>query len=65
MSMCERGYLRRQGIFDADYTADMIEEYLLTGDAGPATGANYSKLTWSFFIFQQWYRCHVEQQERI
>lgn len=60
LSMCERGYLRRQGIFDANYTADMIESYLLTGDGGPATGANYSKLTWSFFIFQQWYQCYME-----
>ena len=49
-------YLKKQEIFDAEYVSDMIEGYLLTGDAGPATGANYSKLAWSFFVFQQWYR---------
>ncbi|MDE6883875.1 MAG: asparagine synthase (glutamine-hydrolyzing) [Lachnospiraceae bacterium] len=49
-------YLKKQDIFDAEYVSDMIEGYLLTGDAGPATGANYSKLAWSFFVFQQWYR---------
>lgn len=53
--MCSREYLRKQGIFHADYVADMIESYLINGDGGPATGANYSKLTWSFFAFQQWY----------
>lgn len=49
-------YLLRQGIFDAKYTSDMIQSYIRTGDAGPATGANYSKLAWSFFIFQQWHQ---------
>lgn len=48
-------YLDRQGIFDAKYVSDMIGAYIKTGDAGPATGANYSKLAWSFFVFQQWY----------
>ena len=60
VSMCDRDFLRRQGIFDADYTADMIEAYLKTGDGGPATGANYSKLTWSFFTFQQWYEQYMK-----
>lgn len=58
VDMCNRDFLKQQGIFDADYTADMIENYLLTGDGGPATGANYSKLTWSFFVFQQWYQAY-------
>ncbi len=48
-------YLNRQGIFDAEYVSKLIHDYILTGDAGPATGANYSKLSWSFFVFQQWY----------
>lgn len=55
LDMCSRDYLRKQGIFDADYVADMIEDYIRTGDGGPATGTNYSKLSWSFFVFQQWY----------
>ncbi len=59
LAMCSRDYLKRQGIFDPDFTADMIEGYLRTGDGGPATGANYSKLSWSFFIFQQWYACYI------
>ncbi len=49
-------FLKRQNIFDAEYVSDMIGQYVKTGDAGPATGANYSKMTWSFFVFQQWYQ---------
>lgn len=61
--MCNRDYLKKQGIFNADYVADMIEDYMRTGDAGPATGANYSKLSWSFFTFQQWYHKYFEQEQ--
>ena len=49
-------YLKKQDVFDAAYTSEMIQSYVKTGDAGPATGANYSKLSWSFFVFQQWYQ---------
>ncbi|MCR5344039.1 MAG: asparagine synthase (glutamine-hydrolyzing) [Butyrivibrio sp.] len=48
-------FLKNQGIFDAEYTSRFIRNYLEKGDGGPATGANYSKLSWSFFNFQQWY----------
>lgn len=52
-------YLKKQDIFDAKYVSDMIGAYIRTGDAGPATGANYSKLAWSFFVFQQWYNRYI------
>ena len=51
-------FLKRQNIFDAAYVSDMIGRYVETGDAGPATGENYSKLAWSFFVFQQWYQTY-------
>lgn len=63
MDMCSREYLKNQGIFDGDFVADMIEDYMQKGDGGPATGENYSKLSWSFFIFQQWYHKYVEQEQ--
>lgn len=53
--MCNREYLVKQGIFDADFVANMVEAYLEKGDGGPATGANYSKLVWSLFAFQKWH----------
>ncbi|MCR5404731.1 MAG: asparagine synthase (glutamine-hydrolyzing) [Butyrivibrio sp.] len=48
-------FLNRQGIFDADYVSRFVNNYIVKGDGGPATGANFSKICWSFFIFQQWY----------
>ncbi|TCL59416.1 asparagine synthase (glutamine-hydrolysing) [Kineothrix alysoides] len=56
LSYSEKDYLEKQGIFDSAYVSNMIREYIKTGDGGPATGANYSKLSWSFFIFEQWYQ---------
>ena len=54
-SFADRAFLARQGIFDTDYVNGLLERYLRTGDAGPSTGANFSRVVWSFFIFQQWY----------
>ena len=59
VDMIDRDFLVRQGIFDSDYLINMITDYLQNGDGGPATGRNYSKLTWSYFVFQQWYRHYV------
>lgn len=56
LAYSEKDYLERQGIFDSEYVSGMIREYVKTGDGGPATGRNYSKLSWSFYIFEQWYR---------
>lgn len=57
--MCSGAFLRQQGIFDAQYVHDFVSTYLKTGDRGPASGANYSKVAWSFFVFQQWYRTYM------
>lgn len=59
LDMCNVEYLKRQGIFDAKYVSRFIGEYLKTGDKGPASGANFSKTAWSFFVFQQWYRTYM------
>ena len=55
----DRDRLMQQGLFDADFTIRFVQDYLEKGDGGPATGANYSKLTWSFFVFQQWYEAYL------
>ncbi|MCI8315321.1 MAG: asparagine synthase (glutamine-hydrolyzing) [Lachnospiraceae bacterium] len=57
--MCSAAYLNNQGIFDARYVHAFISEYLRTGDQGPASGANYSKVAWAFFVFQQWYSTYI------
>lgn len=60
LSFSDGEYLKKQGIFDAAYVPEMIRSYMETGDGGPATGANYSKLAWSFFVFQQWYEYYMQ-----
>ncbi|NLL78171.1 MAG: asparagine synthase (glutamine-hydrolyzing) [Clostridiales bacterium] len=60
LAYSEKDYLEKQGIFDAEYVSGMIREYIKTGDGGPATGANYSKLSWSFYIFEQWYQYYFK-----
>ncbi len=60
LDFCSRDYLKKQGIFDAEFVAGMVEKYMITGDGGPATGANYSKILWSFLVFQKWYHHYCE-----
>ena len=52
-------FLKKQGVFDPEYVSKFINNYVVNGDAGPATGANFSKIAWSFFIFQQWYNYYL------
>ncbi len=56
--------LRAQGLFDAAYTHAFVAQYLETGDRGAMSGENYSKLVWSFFVFQQWYEAYLGGSER-
>ncbi len=59
LSYATKDHLAKQGLFDPDFTENMIREYVTKGDAGPATGRNYSKLAWSFFVFEQWYEYFI------
>lgn len=59
LDMCSMESLERQGIFDAQYVHEFINAYLKTGDKGAASGENYSRVVWSFFVFQQWYRTYM------
>ena len=58
LAFSNRDFLKNQGIFHPENTAAVVERYLVTGDGGPSSGANYSKLIWSFFVFQQWYQAY-------
>ena len=55
----EKTFLKGQDLFDADFVPALVQGYLATGDAGPFTGGNYSRLVWSFFVFQQWYEHYL------
>ncbi len=52
-------FLKKQGIFDPEYVSKFINNYVVIGDGGRTSGANYSNIAWSFFIFQQWYNYHI------
>jgi asparagine synthase (glutamine-hydrolysing) len=52
-------FIRKQGLFNPDYVSRFIDSYMKKGDGGPATGANFSKIAWSFFVFQQWYEYYM------
>lgn len=54
-----RSFLIRQGIFNPDATIRFIETYLKNGDGGKGSGSNYSRICWSYFIFQQWYAAYM------
>lgn len=60
LAVSDSAYLHRQGLFQGEYVKTLIERYLRTGDGGPSTGANYSRLIWAFFVFQQWYQNYFE-----
>lgn len=59
-AMAEHSFVKNQGIFDADFIDNMLRVYMQYGDGGPATGANYSRLLWSYFVFQQWYSYYIK-----
>lgn len=59
LAMCDKEYLKSQGIFDSEFMKTFMTTYLATGDGGPATGKNYSRIVWAYYVFQKWYQQYV------
>lgn len=59
LAMSDSDYLNRQGIFDAAFMHQFLAEYIETGDAGPSSGKNYSRIVWAYYVFQKWYQEYV------
>lgn len=59
LTYSESAYLKKQDLFDSAVVGSFVKEYLSTGDKGHGTGENYSRIIWSFFVFQQWYNCYI------
>lgn len=55
----DKGFLEKQGIFNADAVKKFITFYLQEGDKEKWSGSNYSKIVWPYFIFQQWYEKYM------
>lgn len=51
----DNSFLKRQGIFHVERTRKMISSYIKNGDQGKESGANFSGIVWSYFVFQKWY----------
>lgn len=52
-------FLREQEIFEPRYVNQLVNRYLNVGDKGLATGDNFSRIVWPFFVFQQWYEHYM------
>lgn len=59
LSYSGHDYLQRQNLFQTEYIEQLVGNYLETGDGGAGTGANYSRIIWGFFVFQQWYEAYM------
>lgn len=53
-------FLKKQDIFCAENVQSVVREYLQSGDEGPSTGKNYSKIIWSYYVFQKWYEYYMQ-----
>lgn len=60
LDMSNMEFLKKQDIFQADYLQKTLQNYLLVGDKGAASGSNYSKFIWSYFVFQLWYQEYMK-----
>lgn len=60
MEMSQVDFLKKQNVFQSEYVNQFVESYLRSGDKGPGTGQNYSKILWSYFVFQQWYQEYMK-----
>lgn len=52
--------IKKQGIFIHEEVREFIDSFMKYGDKGPGTGANYSKIIWSFLVFQMWYDKYID-----
>ena len=55
LTFADPARVRNQGLFDAKTVNSLVTKFLAEGDAGHGSGKNFSKLVWSYFVFQQWY----------
>jgi asparagine synthase (glutamine-hydrolysing) len=50
--------LKKQGLFDPIRTQQFIDDFLIAEKG--RRGFNFSKIIWSFFVFQQWYSKYIQ-----
>lgn len=55
MDLTDKDRLIKQEIFEPENTIRFMDHYFRNGDSGKWSGQNFSRIVWSYFIFQQWY----------
>jgi asparagine synthase (glutamine-hydrolysing) len=60
LQLTSEDYLKKQGIFDPEYTHQYVLQYLQTGNAGAFSGNNPSKIVWPLYMFQKWYAHYMD-----
>ncbi|WP_026506860.1 asparagine synthase (glutamine-hydrolyzing) [Butyrivibrio sp. MC2013] len=55
LSFSDETFIRQQGLFNAGPSRSFIGAFLEKGDKGAGSGANYSGVVWSYYVFQKWY----------
>ena len=60
IKLTDKEYLEQQGLFNPEYTAQYVENYLAEGDKGAFSGNNPSNIVWPLYMFQKWYQYYME-----
>lgn len=60
LSLTNKSYLQKQGIFGPEFTSRFVENYIANGDLGAFTGQNASHIVWPLFMFQKWYEYYMK-----
>lgn len=55
LTYAEPEYLRKQGIFNPEYSKQFIDMSMNAMKAGRGPMAHYSPFVWAFLVFQMWY----------
>lgn len=52
-------FLKNQNIFCPQDVQTTVYHYLKSGDGGPSSGRNYSRIIWAYYVFQKWYEYYL------
>lgn len=59
LDVSNESFVKQQELFQAKPVCSLVEKFLNQGDAGSGTGQNYSRILWSYFMFQKWYQLYM------
>lgn len=65
MSYSEPAFLKQQDVFDSDYVKKFIDEYLDYSVSETGTEIGKGRITWSFYVFQQWWSYYKEMLKKF